>query len=166
VSGKCSKPDSPIPLRNDIPSDGTKEQELDKFQRRWVKACQKMCMKKNVICFDGMFIKRFTWIPSFVQDWLETNTTSTDAITLTAIELFPPVYNKWMSHPKIQLQLQRNVELFMKHPPSYTNKNNYRMVLQLCFDLNMSAQFESIMSHIQTTHQLTWKERALLYNIF
>jgi hypothetical protein len=137
--------------------------QLDSFQQRWIKAC----LGRYPSSWNGFFIKRLPWNPSFVQDWIEKQL---ERPTIETIDLLPPLYQKWIADKTIQKVLTKSIKKWIKY--TVTNKLrwntlDYRNLLQLCFDLNLESEFGKILLYIKKTRQLqTWQQWICLYHIF
>lgn len=140
---------------------------LDDFQRRWIRACRYRTNAKQDLRWSGLFIKRLNWTPSFVHDWLEHQASSRKQI-MTSMDLFPPMYNKWICNPTIRRLLIMNIHAWISYTSRHTTSwtiLDYRLILQLCFDLDMDIEFQYIWDHVYP-HITLWQDRAFLHNIF
>lgn len=152
--------------------------ELDEFQIRWLAASQKTKLPRTN--WDGLFIKRYNWTPSFVHDWLTKRVIKSDnskclksdtdnSPVIHTINLFPPIYQKWIKNSFIQKALTNTLQQWIMYTceqkPNW-NILDYQTILQLCFDLNLSSEFDCLWTFIHSNIVLDWHSSAILHNIF
>lgn len=134
-------------------------------------------LSPNVNDWTGLFIQRIYWNPSYLSEWLheqqeqkkqeQCQPSTKDKLEL--IELFPPLYQQWLQQPQIREQLIKNIKLWISATTimkwRWSSVHNYRVILQLCYDLNMYNDFEYLWNLIPFD-TLSWTEIASLYTIF
>jgi hypothetical protein len=169
--------------RSDTRTAGHVRNGLDDVQKRWLSACRQYHSNKCFNCWDGLFLSRYTWTPSFVFDWLERKIE--DKCTFQRMELFPPTYHRWIQNTEIKRVLTKSIRLWIIHvigeqvrrstksdqkPNQFIQSSNivdYRTILQLCFDLRLHVECSIVYKHAMKQHkQWTWQQLAFLHSVW
>jgi len=186
---------------------------MDAVQQKWVHACQQIVKsgttgRTEMLSWDGMFLERLPWTPSFVQEWLEkeviehgdgdgdgdggqngdhdhakpdSKDTHIPVRSTVTLQLYPPIYTKWIQCPLIANQLIVHVRLWCKmhvvgtsllpsiprQPPhgQLPTLRDIRTILQLCFDLDMIDEYEQVWEWAMARN-LSDLEVAYLMHVF
>jgi hypothetical protein len=150
---------------------------MDRIQNEWCGVCSQLVAKKIVVdpgdlAWNGRFIGLLPWQKSYVQEWLDAKA-GCDPV-LKPIMLWPDQYRRWIANLKIKAVLQKTIRgwILVNNKNKTFNKytaRDFRLVLQLCFDLDLPREFEVVQTvglRMGQRENWNWACFLLLHHIF
>jgi len=169
-------PEQPVNIKKIGGANG-KKQILDDIQKTWCKSCTTTTTSEGTEDYwFYRFIALQPWTPSYLQKWLDEQVVKDmkdhgrPHQTIEPLKLLPSQYNEWIANMSIRSVLITNIVDFIKRMECYHfGPFDFKIVLQLCFDLDLPQHFETIQTFAkEIANKQKWpvSTQLLLEHIF